>query len=331
MATLAPWQGVTPVFLGRPQGTVVNNPTQTVKSEPSGLAIYTDASGKWIFMVSDNGLVSRAALPSSSAPTGQLAWKTNPTPSTSDKLYDYECVAFSTANGSLWVGVEGDSTATQNPLVQKFIPSDGNAQNPAGFFVSGDTWTLQGINFGGQTKNGMEALELIPSGYYPSTWGGNVNLGGIFFAAVQANHDKMYVYTLGTLNFGAVGLTNLDGPSNPLTIPAVASAGTGATPKVSDLCFTGGRLYVLYDGGDDASGQTLTHDFLQRITISTSSSATTTNALRSDGDYQLPWIGCEGLAIDGYDLYIAVDNGSDPSLNGVYVLPGVMKKLTWST
>src|ERR1044072_3597791 len=97
--TLAPWNGVTPIYLGNPK-------SGKDTSEPSGLTIYSDKGSKWLFMVSDNGMVAKAVLPATSIPTGTLSRLTNASPDMKDKAYDYESVTF--ANGNLMIGVEGD-------------------------------------------------------------------------------------------------------------------------------------------------------------------------------------------------------------------------------
>jgi hypothetical protein len=329
--SLSPWKGVTPIFLGNPT-------SDSVTAEPSGLTIYTDKGSKWLFMVSDNGMVAKAVLPSNSTPTGTLDWTVNPSPDVKNKAYDYESVTF--ANGNLMIGVEGDrddnSGGLTKPVIKRFDQNRTSKDDPAGDFT-GSTWTLNGIDFGSKNNaGGMEAMTLVPYGKYPSNWtDGAPHYGGIFFAAVQANYGRIYVYELpqGHGNPGSASLQNLGSASNPLQVPTVTSAPSGSKPLISDMFFDVGSnaLYVLYDGGKDANGNDLGNDYLQKLTISTSNSATGSNALTKVWDTELPWTDCEGLAVDGNTLYLAIDVSSSSSMpkadDGVYVLPGILSKL----
>jgi hypothetical protein len=301
------------------------------------LTLYTDKGSKWLFMVSDNGMLAKAVLPSSSTPTGILDWKVNPSPDLQDKAYDYESVTF--ANGNLMIGVEGDRSdgngGRTKPVIKRFDQNRTSNDDPAGDFT-GSTWTLNGIDFTKGDAGGMEAMTLVPYGKYPSSWtDGAPHYGGIFFTAVQAHYGRIYVYELpqGHGNAGSASLLNLGSASNPLTVPKVNSAPTGSKPLISDMFWDAGSnaLYVLYDGGKDADGKDLTHDYLQKLTISTSNSATGSNALTTVWEAKLPWTDCEGLAIDGDTLYLAIDVSSSSTMpksdDGVYVLPGVLSQL----
>ncbi len=333
--TLASWQGVTPVYLGNP---AYNQNGDTYKAEPSGLTIYTDGNTKWLFMVSDNGILAKAALPSSGTPTGTLDWQINPTPDDSDKAYDYESVSF--ANGNVMIGVEGDRGDSNNPTspsIKRFNQDNTGKNNQAGAFT-GSVWTLNGIDFNSKTNKGMEGMTFVPWGSYPSSWTGDASphYGGIFFVSVQADYAQIYVYDLAQGGDGGDGTNKADlgATSNPLTVPTVGSAPAGSQPLMSDLCFDAGSdaLYVLYDGGKDSHNNNLSNDYLQKLSISTSdttpAAGTTAPApLSKVWDYELPWLNCEGLAIDGDDLYVSVDDGDTPSNNGIFVLKGVLSKL----
>jgi hypothetical protein len=323
--SLSPWKGVTPIYLGNPEA-------DSHSAEPSGLTLYTDKGSKWLFMVSDNGIVARLALPTTSTPT----WIINPSPDVNDKAYDYESVTF--ANGNLMIGVEGDrddGSSKTKPVIKRFDQNRTSNDDPAGDFT-GSSWTLNGIDFGSKSNSGMEAMTLIPYGKYPSNWtDGAPHYGGVFFVAVQANYGKVYVYELpqGHGNPGSASLLNLGSASNPLTVPTVASAPSGSKPLISDMFFdaASNALYVLYDGGKDASGNPLGNDYLQQLTISTSNNATGSNALTKVWDTELPWTDCEGLAVDGNTLYLAIDVSNSSSMpkadDGVWVLPDILSKL----
>jgi len=329
--TLASWNGVTPIYLGNP---TYKQSDVTYKAEPSGLTLYSDGDTRSIFVVSDNGILARADLPSTGAPDGKLDWQINPTPDVSDKAYDYESVTF--AKGNLMIGIEGDRDSSA-PGIKRFDQADTSKNRQAGDFT-GSAWTLDGIDFGGKSNSGMEGMTLVPWGSYPAVWTGNKSphYQGLFFVAVQADAGQIYVYDLAQGGDGGNGTAKADlgtACDNPLSVPTVTSAASGDTPLISDLFFdgAGGALYALYDGGTDADGKSLGNDYLQKLTVSTLATATATTALTSEWDYQLPWLNCEGVAVDGDDLYVCVDDGRDPSNNGVFVLPGVLASLTTST
>lgn len=326
--SLSPWKGVTPIYLGNPSYTKSG---KTYTAEPSGLTIYSDGGNKWLFMVSDNGIVAKAQLPASGSPTGTLSWQINPTPDPDDKAYDYESVTF--ANGNLMIGVEGDrkdGSSKTSPVVNRFDQDRTTNSNPAGSFT-GSTWTLNGIDFGSQTNSGMEGLTLVPFGSYPSNWTGGTapHYGGIFFAAVQALAGRVYVYDLAQGGGNSTSVNPLDlgsSASNPLQVPNPSTV-SGSKPLISDLFFdaSSSALYALYDG--EGNSNVTAQDYLQKLTISTASNATAANALTQVWAYALPWLDCEGLAINGNDVYVAIDSGSHPGNDGIFVLPGLLSKL----
>lgn len=178
----------------------------------------------------------------------------------------------------------------------------------------------------------MEAMTLVPYTKYPSSWtDGEPHSGGVFFfVAVQAVYGKVYVYELpqGHGNPGSASLPDLGSATNPLQVPTVTSAPNGSKPLISDMFFdaASSALYVLYDGGKDSQGHSLGNDYLQKLRISTSNGSTGSNTLTKVWDTQLPWLNCEGLAIDGNTLYVSVD-ASSASNDGVFVLPDVLANL----
>jgi hypothetical protein len=336
---LPSWNDITPKSLALPRGSPKNS--QPTDLEPSGLTIYEDGGHSWIFLVSDNGKLTKAKLDDSQGGNpGQTSWRT---PLQEDDPgnhgNDYECVTF--AKGNLMIGVEGDRSedggGVTAPKILRFDQTKDGRNSSTGAAgtgvgqLTGNSWQLDGCLPEGSKENaGMEALTFVPNGSYPSDWASSPHYGGVFLVAVQAQKKKIFVYDL-------PGGSNADGSSrglqtvNPvasgtglsggtLTVPVPSSytdanlpADTGKTPLLSDLFFdaAGGVLYALYDGGS-------TYDYLQALSLDTS-----TGTLTELWCQRAPWYGCEGVAVDGDDLYIAIDNNNaDDQSDGVYQLPG---------
>jgi len=327
--SLPSWHDITPGSLKLPDA-------QTF--EPSGLTLYTDSNNDpWIFVVGDSGKVIKAKINHSrDGKPGDTSWHGPDTFAASDipvalnddsvKPNDFECVTF--ANGNVMIGVEGDrpyDTATGKddgsddaktpPHILRFDQEDddnGNIKKVG--TLTGSSWDLTDLLPSGAKKNaGMEGLTFIPNGYFPSTWSDGGHYGGIFLATTQSSGGTAQAYCLAQ-GSDRNGKTQEDLASSAvatLTIPAPSTDG----PLISELFFDTQRgcLWVLYDGGASS-------DYLQALTLDTTD-GTLTQAWADNA----PWLGVEGMAVDGDDLYLAIDNNDDT--DGVYVLSGFASKV----
>lgn len=333
-----------------------NNPTVNNLSlptspslEPSGLTFVTDSDNVvWLFVASDNGYLTKGSLNTSTPPT--VTWSTAYSfqPS-SDKMGDYESVT-TTGTNAVMVGIEGDAydkngnALVPYPIIARFDASNTSSSNQIGSFT-GSQWELRNFErgvVGGNTGNaGMEALTLVPTAACPSSWLLDSPLnsnsdssyqpyyGGLFFVAAQAECSVIFVYDLvkgGGQSHTAIPFKTL--PTMKATgFPkngngsSVASNATCAL-QISDLFFepTSNVLYVLYDG--DAG-----NDYLQALTLNADGTFTQKWAA------QTPYVGCEGVAVYGNDLYLAVDlSGSQTGVaplgsDGVYQFPGFISTM----
>ncbi len=326
--SIASFCGITPGSLKLPNATTF---------EPSGLTIYSDGTDPWIFAVGDSGQVIKAKInhcrdgnpgdTSWHGPTTISASSINVTDNNSDlKPNDFESVTY--ANGKIMLGVEGDRTSSKHPnptcpKVLRFNQSD--SSNDVGT-LTGSTWDLNGITPNDKTNAGMEAMTFVPSGSYPSSWASSNHYGGVFVVATQAETCTAYVYNLDDGNGGNdIASSPVNVSTDGLSLGALtisqprASSGESKTPKISEFCFDASRgyLWVLYDGGSSK-------DYLQALALDS-----TTGALTEVWSSDLPWMGVEGMAIDGNDLYIAIDNND--SSDGIYLLSGFTNKITFSS
>lgn len=284
-----------PTNLNMPMGSGTN------RMEPSGLTIALDnTSAKKLFMVSDNGGLAMMRLPFGSNPTSN-DWTTlqNPTNST-DKSDDYECVCYVPSMGDkVLIGVEGyrlvDSVYS-SPKVRTYDISSG---------FKTDTWTLA-LPTAGKTNSGMEAMTSLNGATFPSDWSFGTDMP--ILTAVQAQAGKAYVYSLPT-----TPPTISVKVYKELTIPQPVSGST-TSALISEMFFDKSTsiLYVLYDGGGSS-------DYLQALQWHVSGTSLTLSAINVA---KMPWIGCEGMVVDGNDLYFSTDNGQDTSKDGVYLLSG---------
>ena len=260
--------------------------------EPSGLTIIRNAPDQdSLFMVSDNGGYGKRPLPYSSSDT----WTTSSPTNLPDKSDDYECVTFAGNTQLVLFGIEGYRDLNNNgQLTRPRVRQYNSATSSFGSFL----WTLNAPASGAAANNGMEALCYLPNGNVPSSWAVASTL--LVLMAVQTTANTAYVYALPT-NLGATPTVS---KSHSVSLPAIAEA---PSTLISDLFFDAAEsiLYVLYDQG--------TASYLQAVrwTVSGSSVlATSINVAR------MPWKGCEGVAVDGADLYFATDDGGANA--GVY-------------
>lgn len=318
--------------------------------EPSGLTFVTDSDGTvWLFVASDNGYLTRGSLDTSSPPV--VTWNTaHSFQPKKNKLGDYESVT-STGPNQMMVGIEGDAANDKNdptepsvpyPIIARFDITYTSDGNDIGDFT-GSQWTLSDFtNPSGKANKGMEGLTFVPNGSYPTSWLLNSprnpnqepnyrpHYGGLFFTATQASPATIFVYDLGAgsgdshsvASFETLYTMNSDGFPLNLDGSSVSNGPSGQL-QISDLFFdqTSRVLYVLYDGD---SG----NDYLQALVLGT-----------SDGTFsqlwavQTPFQGCEGLAVSGDDLYLAVDLSSHQtgvaplSQDGVYQFPGFISTM----
>lgn len=326
--SIASFCGISPGSLKLPSAT---------NFEPSGLTTYSDSTDPWIFAVGDSGQVIKAKInhcrdghpdqTSWHGPTTISDSSINVSDNASDlKPNDFESVTF--ANGRIMLGVEGDRTSDKHPnptcpKVLRFGQDD--TSNEVGT-LTGSTWDLNGITPNDKTNAGMEAMTFIPSGSYPSAWASSTHYGGVFVVATQAETCTAYVYNLADGNGGAdIASSPVNVSTNGLSLGALEIPQPGASlqesklPKISEFCFDASRgyLWVLYDGGSSK-------DYLQALSLDP-----TTGSLTEMWSSDLPWMGVEGMAIDGNDLYIAIDNND--STDGVYLLSGFTTKISFSS
>lgn len=306
------------------------------KLEPSGLTFVSDDSNtKWLFVVSDNGYLTKGSMNTSHTPP-TFSWQTaHQFRQSSDKMGDYESVA-TTGKNEVMIGIEGDSSDVPYPIIARFNTSNTSSSNQIGDFSSSQ-WTLRNFEQGAMGGGaGMEALTFVPNGSYPSAWLLDSPLnpnrsssylpyyGGLFFAATQSECGVIFVYDLAqgnnqshnTLSFKNLPTMVQNGFPKNSNGSSVSSNAAGPL-QISDLYFepTSKVLYVLYD---ESSG----FDYLQALTLNTSDGSFTQKwAVRT------PYLGCEGVAVYGNDLYLAVDlsssqTGNNPVLqDGVYQFP----------
>jgi hypothetical protein len=170
----------------------------------------------------------------------------------------------------------------------------------------------------------MEGLTFVPKGAFPAAWSDGGHYGGVFLVATQSTVQTAYVYCLAQGSSTVDGTPQRDLLSSPvrvseeglssgaltIALPAGLSSNPGHDPLISELFFDAARgyLWVLYDGGAQA-------DYLQALALDA-----TTGALTEAWSGALPWMGVEGMAVDGDDLYLAIDNNDDS--DGVYLLAG---------
>jgi hypothetical protein len=259
-----------PTISAWPGGTGTNILSST-KLEPSGLTVWTDGSTQWFYLASDNGKLARRNVDLSDDWQGVTFGTT--------KAYDFECIT--TVTGELMVGVEGARDDVPNPQIQRFDPSD-TSQSAIGSFT-GSVWNLVGLSL--DNNSGMEGLTFIPDGQYPSSWGTSSHYGGLFLAAFQSYPGQIYVYDLPT------------GGGTSHDVRALLSFQTGqSTQKISDLCFSNGVLYVLYDDSTDT---------LEEMVLNTNKTAFTTRYITTT-----PYVGTEAITLLGPDLYLGLDQTS---------------------
>lgn len=327
---LVSWHGVTPGSL---------NLSSAKTFEPSGLTLYSDGTDPWIFVVGDSSKVMKAKINHCrDGKPSQTSWHGPDTLSASEipvalnddslKPNDLECVTF--AKGNIMLGVEGDRTSSTQttpttPYILRFDQTnDGNGDINKVGKLTGSSWDLNGLlPRDAGTNSGMEGLTFIPNGSFPSRWSSGGYYGGVFLASTQSTAGKASVYCLaqggGDEDTAAspVAVSSDGLASGVLTIPA-PRAFTGASqdpPLISELFFDGSRgaLWVLYDGGASA-------DYLQALSLNAS-----TGALVELWSDSLPWQGVEGMAVDGDDLYLAIDNNDDS--DGIYLLSGFASRV----
>lgn len=314
------------------------------KLEPSGLTFVTDSDGVvWLFVASDNGYLTKGSMNTDHTPP-TISWSDAYSFQNSDnKLGDYESATV-TGVDAVMVGIEGDAFDKPNspdvpyPIIARFDTSDTSDGNEIGDFT-GSQWELRNFERGAVGGNaGMEALTLVPTDACPSSWlldsplnqSGDSSYqpyyGGFFFVAAQSECGVIFVYDLvkgSGQSHSAIPFKNL--PTMKATgFPkngdgsSVSNNATCAL-QISDLFFeqTSQVLYVLYDGDTG-------NDYLQALTLNNDGTFTQKWAVKT------PYVGCEGLAVYGSDLYLAVDLSSSQTgvsplaHDGVYQLPGLI-------
>ncbi len=218
------------------------------------------------------------------------------------KAWAFESI---TSIGSkLMVGVEGGETGQTSPLIREFDPSD-TTQSPIGSFT-GNVWSL---NFGSLGANkGMEAMTFVPAAQAPTTWSRtNNNFNGYFLVGLQTTPSVIYVYNLPAGN-GGTQIMNTAGSDNYGQITSFSTALLNV--KMSDMCFAGGNLWVLYDD---------VYDALQKLQLTPSIALVTqtmpmtpTGVAAKDGAPTM--VNCEGITFNGSTMFLALDqNDSDPN------------------
>lgn len=282
--------------------------------EPSGLTIaYDNQNKKKLVVVSDNGGIAMMRLPYGSNPTSNDWTILNQPTNKSDKSDEYECACyFSSMGDKVLLGVEG-------------YHNNGNGNYSAPTVVTYDlssgfkntTWTLTAPTAYTNNK-GMEAMTNISGAPLPTSWALPSSTMPIL-TAVQAQAGKAYMYTLATTP-----------PSTPVAVwhtIDIPQPVSGQTAKISEMYYDSPNkiLYVLYDGGTS-------NDYLQALSWVATDGNSSTGApagitLSTLGLAQLPWVGCEGMVVDGLDVYFSVDNGNDTSHNGVYILTNFVSTL----
>lgn len=158
---------------------------------------------------------------------------------------------------------------------------------------------------GGQPRHG--GLTWLPPDAIPSAWGLDTDDTIPLFAAVQAVASTIYVFLPSSKHIGATQTVDC---ATQIAVPQPSNA--SGTALISDLFYdTNTRtLFALYDGGASA-------DYLQALRFNSSGDLREVNAT------QMPWKGCEGVAVFGEDLYFATDdNKSSGSNDGVYLVRG---------
>jgi hypothetical protein len=279
--------------------------------EPSGLAvIYNAPAQDTLFMVSDNGGYAELPLPYN----GTSQWDSSPPTNKPDHSDDYECVTFAGNTQLVLVGVEGyqDPNNTGN-LTSPVVKQYNSITNVFASYV----WTLTRPTGNAKKNSGMEALTYLPNGSVPASW--KVTNTLLVLMAVQSIPGKAYVYAL-PINQGTTTTTPQGTTTNPQGSMTVALSHTldipspvsGQTPAISELYFDAAAsiLYVLYDD------KNVPNDYLQALRWTVSGSTVT---LASINVAQMPWKGCEGMAVYGNDLFFATDDGGGTSTNnGVY-------------
>lgn len=324
-----PWAGVVPQTLACPAA-VASGSTATVDVEPSGLTIL----GGHLYTVSDAG----ALLTTPAAKSSGIHWVSQVvSPSADDaKSNDFESITHNSTY--LFVGVEGfaaesaaraDATEYTMPKIRQFVRSPFPPANGLlGAFAL--EWQLEVDQADQKQNSGMEGLTFVPDGSYPAAWltGSHYYTGptytpaygGLFFIALQSRPGKLFVYDLPAT------------PSGPVAAIGVIDAGL-LPLKVSDLCFdaASGRLFVLYDASAAAD------DSLQILIIAADATlghdGTPSQGFDSLYADTIPYYGCEGVTVQGDDLYLAVDLGGGqadsaaPLPDGVYLFPGLVPAL----
>lgn len=240
--------------------------------EPSGLTVYNDGTTEWFYLVSDNGRIVRRPTDLSSG------WVAADYGSA-----DYESVA--TVADALMLGIEMSDGNPSYPQIQLFKPSHDSIGKLTNWI-----WNLT-IPDLGTSKNGMEAMTFVPKGSYPSDWGSSSPLfGGLFFAGFQPKPGTIYVYELRDVN---------DAPE----VTAIGSFNTQTDLMLSDMYFTDGTLYVLFDDTTSA---------IEEMRLNSGGTAFETTYITTP-----PTTNCEAIAVIGSDLYLGYDNnGNGP--DGVY-------------
>jgi hypothetical protein len=291
--------GIKIVSLGMPSG-----------FEPSGLTIVPSGPD-WLFMVSDNGGLAKTALPYASP----ASWISSAPTNNPDHSDDYESVTCMGGNPTLvMIGVEGFRTPPGGgPLTMPSVRQyHAHGTTSPGAFEP-NTWILELPTPPTQANAGMEALTWVPSSAIPPIWGLSVDSTLPLFMAVQAVPDLINVYLMPT-NFNESTQTLTCARQLAVQQPHWTAGGPAAL--ISDLCYDDatGVLWILYDGGASA-------DYLQACRLPTS--GTGAGSLQLINEIQMPWLGCEGVTVNGNDLFFCTDdNKSSGSHDGVYVVPG---------
>lgn len=326
MPKLSAWHDITPVSLHLPDAN---------DFEPSGLTLYTDDEDTWLFVVGDSGKVIKYDI-SAGRWHGPDTFDASEIPvalnDDSLKPTDFECVTF--AHGNIMIGVEGDrpyddgsdddsDDARTPPHILRFDQDkDGGGNRRKVGELTGSSWNLTDLVAPGAKKNaGMEGLTFLPNGSFPAAWSDGGHYGGIFLATTQASGGAVRAYCL-VQGSDPQGKTRQDldttailvGDPDPEPLVLTVPEPSEDDPLISELFFDTkrGYLWVLYDGGSES-------DYLQALSLDP-----TDGTLTQVWADEVPWIGVEGMAIHGDDLYLAIDDNLDEDVSddGVYVLSG---------
>ena len=288
--SLAAWFGITLLSLNLPHAE---------KFEPSGLTIYHERDNALqLVVVGDSGKVLQATVDHEKETINWGKSVSFPSPD------DFEAVTF--AKGKVMLGVEANSSSI--PEVLRF--------NQLTDSLTGSSWNLNDMFLSGK-NNGMEALTFIPLAACPSVWEiKSSHYQGVFAAATQSDH-KAYLFNLEKGNKRSnIPSFPIKNGMLPVPVPANLSSDDHDTfPLISDFSFDlqSNYLWVSYDGGARS-------DYLQALRIDQA-----TGELREVQSKPMPWKNVEGIAIDGDDLYLAIDdNKKKDSDAGVYFLKGAI-------